>query len=149
MAEGVQVPADGWRHSKLLREEFMTHYHVVEYVIIVRSGLIIGHPSSIYDLQLFALQQVLHALLGFVILFVVPHAKEAHFSYAKPPLWVLGQLSDHRVQDVLDACMLSSRVRPRIILIYRLHPAHVIVGMWHEVHHHRDVLVGPGVRLQT
>jgi len=70
----------------------MTNDHVIEYIIEVRISFIVSAPSTIHDFKLLVLQHVFHFLLGFIVLFLVPHAEEAHFSDAKPPLGVFWQL---------------------------------------------------------
>jgi len=92
MPEGVQVPSDARVDSELFVKELVADHHVVDYIIEIRVSFIIGAPSSIDDLELAVLDQILNNFFFLRSLLVVPDSEEAHLSIGELALGVLLKL---------------------------------------------------------
>ena len=95
MSKSVEIPANDWSNTKLLLNPLMTKNKVVDDVIKIWTGFIIGNPASIYDFELFIFKKGFDRFFDFFILVFVPHTEKTHFRNAKSSFWVFWQLGDY------------------------------------------------------
>lgn len=90
VTKGVDIPTNFRLNAKLLLNPLMADHHVINYVIEIWSGFVVGTPTAIDKFELAVLNQVFDNLLFFFGLSVVPHGKEAHFSIGESPVLIFG-----------------------------------------------------------
>ena len=67
----------------------MSDVHIVNHVFVVRAGLIVHAPASIYELQTPLLYEHADLILDILRLSFPPHAEELHFDLSEPPVWII------------------------------------------------------------
>lgn len=65
VAKGVDIPADFGLHAKLLLDPLVAYHHIVNDVVEVRRGFVVGAPTAIDEFELAILNQVFDDLLFF------------------------------------------------------------------------------------
>lgn len=124
-------------YSELLFNKLMSNNHIIDHFTISRTRFIMHRPSSIYQFQLTISYQFTYLFLFPGILHVPPHWKELHLCLSKFSLRIIQESIDDWSDDEIYSAKLTwwicilDFVK---VAIETLQPAHVIMGMWHEVH---------------
>lgn len=139
--ESVDVPTNSWCDPESLLDELVSEHHVIDYVIEMRSCLIIIDPTTIYKFQLSFLDELLDYLLSFVALSIPPHLEVTGGGLRKFSLWILLQFFNDTVECKSDTCQLLFHVGTRVILIDCLVPTHIIMRVGNTMYYQLFVLI--------
>ena len=73
VAEGINVPADGWLNAKLFKNELLSEHHVVNHVLVDWAGFVVHGPASINNLKTSLLNKHFNITFSLVCLLRPPH----------------------------------------------------------------------------
>jgi len=134
VAKRVKVPSNSWTNPKFTLQESMTDHHVINQVLVVRTSFISGTPSAVCELKSAFFNKLLNLSLHLLCLAVVPHSKVFHLDVSEDSLWVLDQLFNHCIKNKSHISMLRILVCAREVLVDRLDPAYIVMGMSYEMY---------------
>lgn len=120
MTKWVDLPSDSRGNIELSLKELMAPCHLVDHVLVVWGSLIIHAHSSIDELQLPILHQILRLLLPLLVLVLVPPVEEGHLNIYEGLFLIIKEFSDNTVYGILYPCKLYVVLVAVIVLIGRL-----------------------------
>ncbi len=89
MSERINMPCDGGDSPERLFKPSVTNGHLINHILIVRSGLIRHAPSTVDELNLFICNQLFHLGLLIISSLVPPSIQEGDFDDRKFIGWIL------------------------------------------------------------
>ena len=134
VAKRVELPEDaaglcGGLGPKLVLDKLEPEGHGVDPIGKRRVGLVRHRPTSLHKHQLLPVHQRAYPRLHARILLPPPPLEKRLLHIVEHPLRVLFQRRNHRVQNPLHPCQRDRRVGPRIVLVHRLQPSHIIMSV--------------------
>jgi len=111
-----------------------TNCKLIDYTLVVHGSLIVHAPGSVGELQATLVDQLFYNCPDGLRLLVPPFGEEGGLNLDEATIGVLDQLRDHGVDNVLDSSMLYVVLVAIEVLINRLKPSHIVVGMGHQVY---------------
>ena len=114
-----------------LINKLVTFRHVGQHVLVGWASFIVHAPASIEQFKAVFIDEVPHLVLHALRLTLVPHRKELHLHVREATIWVIDQSPDRLIKDEADVHVLNVVVDARVVLIDRLEPAHIVMGVVH------------------
>ena len=135
VAEGVDLPADlgTAAGAEGLVEELEAQSHLLYGRVIGHRRLVVHAPAAIDELEPALVDEPPDDGLHLVALLEPPLLEEGHLDVDESLLPIHQQLRNHRVEDVLDAGVTEALLRPVKVLVHRLEPADIVMGVGNDM----------------
>jgi len=133
VAEGIDVPANPGSDPKFIFQKLVAEVHIVDHIFVMRSSFVMHAPASVYYFKSSVRDELLDLILGLLVLASVPHVEEFHFNVSELPVFVLFEFFYHSRYYQVNLSRRSCLIRTDVVLVNRLNPADIIVGMSQEM----------------
>jgi hypothetical protein len=134
VTKGINLPTDAGGDIKLLLYISVPECCLVNHVDIVSGSLVMHTISTIDELKLPPFHKLPHSVLHPWSLLSPPSLEKGLFHINELAVWVLLQCCHNGIQYILNCSNLNAVIGADEVLIYGLEPAHIVMGVTHQVH---------------
>lgn len=100
VSEFIEQECNLWADAEFSFQETMSDVQIVDDVLVIGAGFIICAPSTLSDLKLSILDQLLYNVLCWLFLSCIPHVEKLHLNDGESPIRILLKMENNLFQNL-------------------------------------------------